>query len=79
MHRRHRYGVPMQKPALVALAHDVPPDSEKSFRIRWGDNIPFWGVHVTAVVGLAMVGFSWAGLGLALGFYAVRMFGITAG
>ncbi len=48
-------------------------------RIRWVDNVPFWGVHVVAVVGIAMLGFSWTGLALALGSYAVRMFGITAG
>ena len=48
-------------------------------RIRWVDNIPFWGVHIVAVVGVAMLGFSWTGLWLALASYAIRMFGITAG
>jgi stearoyl-CoA desaturase (delta-9 desaturase) len=47
-------------------------------RIRWVDNIPFWGVHVAAIVGVALLGFSWAGVGLALASYAIRMFGITA-
>ena len=69
----------MQKPASVALAPDVPPDTTDSFRMRWVDNIPFLGVHVTAVVGVAMLGFSWSGVALALAFYVVRMFGITAG
>jgi stearoyl-CoA desaturase (delta-9 desaturase) len=48
-------------------------------RIDFVQSIPFFGVHVWAVVGVIMTGWSWAGLGLALIFYAVRMFGITAG
>jgi stearoyl-CoA desaturase (delta-9 desaturase) len=48
-------------------------------RIRWIDNVPFWGVHAAAVVGLAMVGFSWLGVALCAASYVVRMFGITAG
>jgi stearoyl-CoA desaturase (delta-9 desaturase) len=48
-------------------------------QIRWVSNSPFWLVHVAAVVGVAMVGFSWTGLLLAVTFYFVRMFGITAG
>jgi stearoyl-CoA desaturase (delta-9 desaturase) len=34
---------------------------------------------VAAVVGVVCLGFSWRGLALALGMYAVRMFGLTAG
>jgi stearoyl-CoA desaturase (delta-9 desaturase) len=41
--------------------------------------IPFWGVQVAAVVGVAILGWSWSGLLLALGLYFVRMFGLTAG
>jgi len=41
--------------------------------------LPFWGVHVAAVVGVALVGFSWTGLALALGLYVARMFFVTAG
>lgn len=48
-------------------------------RIRWIDNVPFWGVHVAAAVGLYLVGFSWAGVAIAAASYAIRMFGITAG
>jgi stearoyl-CoA desaturase (delta-9 desaturase) len=36
-------------------------------------------VQVAAVVGVVWLGFSWRGLALALGLYAVRMFGLTAG
>jgi stearoyl-CoA desaturase (delta-9 desaturase) len=42
-------------------------------------SIPFFGVHIAAVVGVIWLGFSWSGLALALGLYAVRMFGLTAG
>src|SRR5689334_14243706 len=38
---------------------------------------PFWGVHVAAVLGLYIVEFSWAGLGLAVGLYFARMFLVT--
>ncbi len=47
--------------------------------IEWVAAIPFLGVHLTAVVSVVMLGWSWTGLGLALGLYAVRMFGLTAG
>ena len=40
-------------------------------------SIPFWGVHVLAVVGLAITGFSWFGVLLALALYVPRMFFVT--
>jgi stearoyl-CoA desaturase (delta-9 desaturase) len=42
-------------------------------------SLPFWGVHVVAIVGVALTGWSWAGFGLAVALYYLRMFGITAG
>ncbi len=45
----------------------------------WLTCLPFYGVHVAAVVGVALVGFSWRGVGLAAALYAVRMFGVTGG
>lgn len=42
-------------------------------------SIPFWGVHVTAIVGVVLLGFSWTGLALALALYVGRMFFVTAG
>jgi stearoyl-CoA desaturase (delta-9 desaturase) len=39
--------------------------------------LPFWGLHVAAVVGVWMVGFSWSGLALAIGLYFARMFFVT--
>jgi stearoyl-CoA desaturase (Delta-9 desaturase) len=50
---------------------------------RWLDyirptSVAFWGVHVAAVVGVIVCGFSWAGVALALGSYFIRMFVVTA-
>jgi len=42
-------------------------------------SIPFWAIHVAALVGVAVLGFSWSGLLMAIGMYAVRMFFLTAG
>jgi stearoyl-CoA desaturase (delta-9 desaturase) len=39
--------------------------------------LPFWGVHVLAIVGLALVGWSWTGLALCLALYVPRMFFVT--
>jgi stearoyl-CoA desaturase (Delta-9 desaturase) len=41
--------------------------------------IPFIGVHIAAIVGVILVGFSWWGVALCVGLYYLRMFGITAG
>ena len=41
--------------------------------------LPFWGVHVAAIVGVAVLGWSWSGLALAAGSYVARMFFVTAG
>ena len=40
---------------------------------------PYWGVHVMAIVGVAVLGFSWTGLLLALALYVPRMFFVTGG
>jgi stearoyl-CoA desaturase (delta-9 desaturase) len=40
---------------------------------------PFWGIHLIAIVGVIMTGWSWAGVGLAVAFYAARMFFVAAG
>jgi stearoyl-CoA desaturase (delta-9 desaturase) len=39
--------------------------------------IPFWGVHILAIVGIAITGFSSAGVLLALALYVPRMFFVT--
>ena len=48
-------------------------------RIHWKQSLPFIAIHVLAVAGVIWLGWSWSGLALALGSYAVRMFGVTAG
>jgi stearoyl-CoA desaturase (Delta-9 desaturase) len=47
-----------------------------SFRLV---SLPFWAVHVIAIVGVIATGWSWSGFALALALYAVRMFAVTAG
>jgi stearoyl-CoA desaturase (delta-9 desaturase) len=42
-------------------------------------SIPFWAVHVVAIVGVVLLGFSWTGLALALALYAARMFFVCVG
>ncbi|MDB4944230.1 MAG: Fatty acid desaturase [Labilithrix sp.] len=46
-------------------------------KLGWIVSLPFYLVHVAAVVGVAMVGFSWKGVALAIALYYVRMFGVT--
>jgi stearoyl-CoA desaturase (delta-9 desaturase) len=48
-------------------------------RPRWRENYPFWLVHVVALAGAILVGWSWAAFWWLVGSYAVRMFSITAG
>ena len=45
----------------------------------WLVSLPFYAVHVAAVVGVALVGWSWKGAALAVALYYVRMFGVTGG
>ena len=47
--------------------------------VDWVKSIPFLGVHVAAVVGVALLGWSWSGLALCMALYVVRMFGVTGG
>jgi stearoyl-CoA desaturase (Delta-9 desaturase) len=54
-------------------------DSAADHRIQWVSSIPFIAVHIAAVAGVALLGFSWRGVGLAVALYYVRMFGVTAG
>lgn len=38
----------------------------------------FWGVHLAAIIGVILCGFSWRGVGLAMAVYYIRMFVVTA-
>jgi stearoyl-CoA desaturase (delta-9 desaturase) len=42
-------------------------------------SLPFFLVHLGAIVGVAVLGWSWKGFLLAVALYYVRMFGVTAG
>src|SRR5262245_48160977 len=46
---------------------------------HWVASIPFFLVHVIAVVGVVLLGWSWKGFALAIALYYVRMFGVTGG
>ncbi|MBA3821558.1 MAG: acyl-CoA desaturase [Deltaproteobacteria bacterium] len=61
----------MQVPEIVAS-----PPRDRADLLK---HIPFWGVHVAAVVGAVMVGWSWAAFAWLAGSYFVRMFAITGG
>src|ERR1044071_7454400 len=39
--------------------------------------IPYWSVHVAAIAGVAILGWSWRGLALALALHIPRMFFVT--
>ncbi|MBX3189553.1 MAG: acyl-CoA desaturase [Labilithrix sp.] len=45
----------------------------------WLVSMPFYGVHIAAVVGVALVGFSWKWVALAVALYYLRIFGVTGG
>jgi stearoyl-CoA desaturase (delta-9 desaturase) len=59
----------------------VAEASSKSWRQIYFNvlSIPFWGVHVLAIVGLAILGWSWTGLALCLAMYVPRMWFVTGG
>src|SRR5918996_1681295 len=40
-------------------------------------SLPFWGVHVLAIVGIALTGLSWFGVALTAALYVPRMFFVT--
>ncbi len=60
----------MQSAEFTGASADTP---------RWRENLPFWGVHVAALIGAIAVGWSWTAMWWLVGTYAVRMFAITAG
>jgi stearoyl-CoA desaturase (delta-9 desaturase) len=52
---------------------------ESDHRINWKGSVPFFGLHVAAIVGIVALGWSWKGFALAVTLYVVRMFFVTAG
>jgi stearoyl-CoA desaturase (delta-9 desaturase) len=49
------------------------------FEPNWKKVIPYLLIHVSAIVGVALVGFSWKGAALAAILFVVRVSGTTAG
>jgi len=42
-------------------------------------SLPFFAVHAVAIATPFLLGFTWSGIALAVGLYALRMFGVTLG
>ena len=63
--------------AAPAEAPSPEPAHHKQF--DWVRSVPFLLIHVVAIAGAVYVGFSWQLLLLAVAFYFLRMFGVTAG
>src|SRR5689334_16923672 len=42
-------------------------------------SMPFWSIHVAALVGILALGWSWTGLAIAVALYVPRMIVITGG
>ncbi len=59
-----------------AVSSDAESTSKGYFRAT---SVAFWGVHVTAIAGVAYLGLSWRGVALAIGVYFARMIVVTAG
>ncbi len=67
-----------QLPTTVA-SDEGAVAAPRDHRIELGKSIPFFGVHLAAIVGVVALGWSWKGVALAVALYVVRMFGVTAG
>src|SRR5215813_8132190 len=74
----------MVDPAPVTLVIRMAMSSTAAHELSWRERyfhvrtIPYWSVHVAAVVGVAIVGFSSAGVALALACYVPRLWFVTA-
>src|SRR6478736_6239306 len=66
---------------MAALSGSAPalPVSAPTVGFVRVTSLAFWGVHVAAIVGVVVLGWSWSGVALALGSYFVRMIVVTAG
>lgn len=74
---KHKTGFsksPFLRPFAYSTAVVVPAEQK---RVDWIRIWPFIGVHVMCL-GVFIVGWSWAAVGIAAGLYLLRMFAITA-
>jgi stearoyl-CoA desaturase (delta-9 desaturase) len=60
-------------------ARPATADDTADHKIQGLKAIPFIAMHLAAVVGVALLGWSWRGLALAVSLYYVRMFFVTGG
>ena len=67
------------QPDARPAAPDAQPAAADDHRIDWAKSIPFFAVHLVAIVGVIASGWSWKGFALAMALYYVRMFGVTGG
>ena len=63
----------------IVISMEATQQKPARGRIDWLSAGPFLGVHVAAVVGVYLVGFSWKGAALCAALYFIRMFGVTGG
>lgn len=61
-----------------ATASPLPTGPAPRRQYHWVTSIPFFLIHLVALGGAIWVGFSWKLLLLAVAFYYIRMFGVTA-
>jgi stearoyl-CoA desaturase (Delta-9 desaturase) len=59
---------------LMEIAVESPKGFKDYFHVS---ALPFWLLHVIAVVGIVVWGWSWSGFALAVALYYVRMFFVT--
>jgi len=71
-------GVRAERRGASVRTEGASPDDDIE-RVDWLAAGPFWLVHVAAVIGVAILGWSWSGVLLAIALYFVRMFGVTGG
>ncbi|MBK9032273.1 MAG: fatty acid desaturase [Myxococcales bacterium] len=77
MVERHDWTVTERGGGTHAVDVKVPSSTWRTYLNR--SSLPFWGIHVAAIVGVLLLGWSWRGLALALALYVARMFFVTAG
>jgi stearoyl-CoA desaturase (Delta-9 desaturase) len=72
---------PLPTPLAAALPNPVARAQALGWRATYFNSatVPFWALHLGAVVGACWLGWSWQGLALAVAGYLPRMFFVTGG
>jgi stearoyl-CoA desaturase (delta-9 desaturase) len=61
------------------LTESIQPPLASGVLYMLSKSILFWGVHLGALAGVVLLGWSWSGFALAVGLYFARMFFVVAG